>query len=96
MKATPTISTQTFWDIDISQLSFEESSDWIIERVFDKGTLEEVLSVVKYYGKDMVREKIVNTTTYLPNHSILLAKAIFNLTFKDFKCLEKRPFLPNY
>lgn len=35
MKLNPSL----FWDINISELSFEESKDWIIERVFDKGSL---------------------------------------------------------
>ena len=34
----PTLSPQTFWDINISALSFEDSKDWIIERVFDRGS----------------------------------------------------------
>ena len=96
MKPKPTLSKQTFWDVNITSVSFDDSSEWIIERVFDKGSFEEVCSVVNYYGKEEVKNIIVNIATFLPNHSILLAKAIFGLNFNDFKCLEKRQFLPNY
>ena len=96
MKPKPTLSKQTFWDVNISSVSFDDSSEWIIERVFDKGSLEEVCSIINYYGKEEVKNIIVNIATFLPNHSILLAKAIFGLNFNDFKCLEKRQFLPNY
>ena len=92
----PTLSQQTFWDVNIAELSFEDSPDWIIERVFDRGSLDEVISVVNYYGKENVKKTIQTVPTYLPNHTNLLAKALFNLNFSDFKCLEKRPFLPNY
>jgi hypothetical protein len=92
MKLNPSL----FWDINISELSFEDSKDWIIERVFDRGSLDEVISVINYYGKENVKKTIQAVPTYLPNHTILLAKALFNLHFSDFKCLEKRPFLPNY
>lgn len=96
MKTLPFLSSKTLWDIDISSLNYEDAAEWIFEVVFDRGSLDEVLSVLKYYGKERVEEYLKNTPNNLPNHSILLAKAIFGLTFKDFVCLEKRPFLPNY
>jgi hypothetical protein len=92
LKTKPLISDQTFWDIDPETLSFDEASDWVILRVFDKGSLQEVLSVVKYYGHKKVKTFLQNEISYLPNHSILLAKAIFQLNFSDFKCLEKKQF----
>lgn len=92
MKLNPAL----FWDVNIAELSVEDSADWIIERVFDRGSLDEVIEVINYYGKETVKKTIQTVPTYLPNHSILLAKALFNLNFSDFKCLEKRPFLPNY
>jgi hypothetical protein len=96
MKTQPLLSAKTLWDIDVSSLNFEDASDWIIERVFDRGSFDEVLSVVKYYGKEEVKHYLKNTPKRLPNHSILLAKAIFGLSFIDFKCLEKKPFQPVY
>lgn len=96
MNTKPQLSDQLFWDIDLRNLSFEDSSDWVIERVFDRGSLAEVFEVIKYYGREKVKDYLQNTPNYLPNHSILLAKAIFKLQFKNFKCLEKRPFLQNY
>ena len=96
MKSKPDLSVRTLWDVDLNTLSYDDSAEWIIERVFDRGSLAEVLSVVKYYGKERVEQHLKSTQGFLPNHSILLAKAIFGLRFTDFKCLEKRPFLPGY
>jgi hypothetical protein len=96
MKTLPVLSSKTLWDIDVSTLNFDDASEWIIERVFDRGSLDEVLSVVKYYGTEEVKHYLKNTPKRLPNHSILLAKAIFDLSFIDFKCLEKKPFQPVY
>lgn len=95
-KELPAISKRTFWDIDISKINFQESYEWVIHRVFDRGTLKEVLTIVKYYGFDFVKDVITKTTTFMPNHSILLSMAIFKLKISDFRCLEKRPFLMNY
>ena len=96
MKARPQISKRTFWDVDISEDDFEHSSEWIITRVFDRGTFTEVLSIIKYYGVDFVKEALTTTTDNLPNHSILLARAIFKLNNTDFKCSERKPFHLNY
>jgi hypothetical protein len=96
MKLPPNISDQTLWDIDRSTLHFDDCPDWVIERVFDRGSLKEVLSVVNYYGDEQVKGYLTSTTRFLPNHTILLAKAIFKLSFSDFKCLEKKPFLQRY
>ena len=82
--------------MDISEHDFNHSSEWVIMRVFDRGTLDEVFSVIRYYGFDFVKNVLVTTKDNLPNHSILLAKAIFKLNYTDFKCSEKKPFLLHY
>jgi len=92
LKNKPGISDRTFWDIDPESLSFEDAFNWVVLRVFDKGSLQEVISVVNYYGSEKVKIFLQNEGSFLPNHSILLAMAIFQIKFSDFKCLEKRPF----
>jgi hypothetical protein len=42
----PTLSPQTLCDVNIAELSFRDSKDWIIERVFDRGSLDEVIAVI--------------------------------------------------
>ncbi len=89
----PSISKRTFWDADICEYDFIHSNEWVITRVFDRGTLDEVFSIINYYGFDTVKNVLVNTNDNLPNHTILLARAIFKLNYTDFKCSEKKPFL---
>ena len=85
------LSNRTFWDVEITETDLKNSPEWIINRVFDRGTLEEVLSVIKYYGFDFVRQALVTTSDNLPDHAILLARAIFKLKHSDFKCSERKP-----
>jgi hypothetical protein len=96
MATLPKISKRTFWDVDISEHDFKHSYEWVITRVFDRGTLEEVFSVINYYGFDFVKNVLVSTSDNLPNHTILLARAIFKLNYTDFLCSEKKPFLLHY
>lgn len=96
MPPLPQISKRTFWDVDIGEHDFKHSKEWVINRVFDRGSLDEVFSVIKYYGFDVVRNVLVTTQDNLPNHTILLARAIFKLNYSDFKCSERKPFLLQY
>jgi hypothetical protein len=96
MISLPQISKGTFWDVDISELDFNHSKEWVITRVFDRGSLDEVISIIKYYGFDSVKNVLITTPDNLPNHTILLARAIFKLNYSDFKCSERKPFLLRY
>ncbi len=92
MKPLPHLPKRTLWDVDISMELFSEHPDWVITRVFDRGTLDEVFSIINYYGFSYVKNVLKTTTDNLPNHSILLARAIFNLNYSDFKCSKGKPF----
>ena len=96
MKKLPAISKRTFWDVDINGIDFKESHESVINRVFDRGTLDEVFEIINFYGYDFVKKTIQSTNDNLSNHAILLARAIFNLNYSDFKCSEKKPFQLNY
>lgn len=85
-------STRTFWDVEITEHDLKNSPEWIILRVFDRGTLDEVLWVINYYGFAFVKQVLITTPDNLPNHAILLARAIFKLRYSDFKCSEGKPF----
>jgi hypothetical protein len=86
------LSKKTFWDVELTEADLKNSPEWIINRVFDRGTLDEVLWTINYFGFDFVKESLTSTTDNLPNHAILLARAIFKLNYSDFKCSEKKPF----
>ncbi len=92
MKQITALSRRTFWDVDLTEDDLKNSSEWIILRVFDRGTLDEVIWTINHYGFDFVKQTMITTTENLPNHAILLARAIFKLSYTDFKCSERKPF----
>ena len=55
-------------------------------------TEDEVIWTIKHYGFDFVKQTMITTTENLPNHAILFARAIFKLSYNDFKCSEWKPF----
>ncbi len=95
IKRLPHISKAAFWDVNYdfnSRDQFEKYSTHIIGKVFDFGTLEDIIQVIKYYGKIRIRKEIVDVD--LKNDTITFCCLLFNLKNTDFKCYKKRQLNP--
>ncbi|MGN6533601.1 MAG: DUF6922 domain-containing protein [Ginsengibacter sp.] len=46
----PSISTKAFWDISFNELDFEKSSLYVMEKVFNYGSWDDQVGVMKFYG----------------------------------------------
>jgi len=78
-----------FWDVDVSSLNAEKNSRLIIERVFSLGTIDEIKTVIEYYGKD----RIVNTLeslNYLDPKTLNFVSVLFDKPKNEFRCYVKR------
>lgn len=53
------LSRHLFWDIDSASLEQGKHDSFLIVRVMDRGTLEDVKLVWEYYGSDKVREALL-------------------------------------
>lgn len=52
------LSNQAFWDIDMNSLNGNEMiyADWIIKRVAQYGTFEDIVNLADYYGEKRLLE----------------------------------------
>jgi len=48
----PTLSKQPVWDVDIVSLDYEKDSLFIIGKVFNFGTWDDVKAIIAYYGRE--------------------------------------------
>ena len=83
------LSKHLFWDIDPNVLEWERSKKTIIERVIERGSLEEWVCIVKVY----TLEGIVNTAkTFRSMSSIDLnfIATISNTPKEEFRCYNTR------
>ncbi|MBX2894675.1 MAG: hypothetical protein KF763_04490 [Cyclobacteriaceae bacterium] len=50
--------TSLFWEINPNRIAsvLEENDDWVIVRVFEYGTIEDIAEVIRVYGKAKVIE----------------------------------------
>ena len=91
----PIISKRAFWDIDMDKMDYHAKSDFIIRRVFERGTLDDIIEVLVFYGRKHVKEALVNAH-YLPMDTMMLACTVLNLQLNDFLCYTTKRFLQNY
>ena len=60
METKPHPFTQTlFWDTDLNQLDLEKHEFFILKRVFERGTMDDVKFVFRYYGLDRISDFVL-------------------------------------
>jgi hypothetical protein len=81
----PLLHKRIFWDTDFDKINYDKSYRSVIERVFERGDVEDIRTVRRYYGDEQVKKVLVECK-YLPEIKIYLAAAIFNEQPENFKC----------
>jgi len=66
-----------FWDTDINTIDIKKNADAIICRVFERGTFNDILNTLEYYGYD----RFVNGLKHsqISNEYINLAYLMFDI-----------------
>jgi hypothetical protein len=82
---TPEFHPRLFWDIDMNQLDYDASADFIIERVFERGDVDDIRQCRRYYGDKRIREALTNAR-WLSLETIYLAVALLNNKLTDYRC----------
>ncbi len=65
-----------FWDVNVAELSTEKNKDFIIRRIFDRGTWDEILDLVLFYSEDVVLTSVLKAPS-LRRATIYLASDFF-------------------
>jgi hypothetical protein len=87
------ISSRAFWDIDFIRLMLQvnEYPEYIIKRVFEYGSFEDMMKVLKYFGEDKVREVLTNTT-YLPAKTLNFVSILLETDKTKFRCYKNKRY----
>lgn len=64
-KAKPIFHRRIFWDVDFDKLDYDKKSSFVIERVFERGAVEDIRQCRRYYGDEMITDVLLNAK-YLP------------------------------
>jgi len=91
--AKPIFNKRIFWDVNFDKIDYDAKANFVIERVFERGDVEDIRNCRRYYGDEKVSTALLNakflmlTTTYL-------AAAVIDRPLTDFRCYKLRLLNP--
>jgi len=90
----PVLSKQAFWDVDMDKIDYEKNAAHVIDKVFDRGTLNDIISVLNFYGDDKIKDALLNRR-YLMNRTMSFACTLFDLKLEDFRSYQFKQLNPH-
>lgn len=82
-----------FWDVDKENIDFDKYKIFIIGRVLDIGTWEDIWKVFEYYGKKEIKKAIVEATG-LRKKTESFWSQYFDISIEHFRSWKKREANP--
>jgi hypothetical protein len=92
-KAKPIFHRRIFWDVNFDKLDYDLRANFVIERVFERGDVEDIRNCRRYYGDEKVTQALLNAK-FLPETRMYLASAVISRPLKDFRCYILRQLNP--
>ena len=89
----PQFNRRIFWDVNFDKLDYDRYANFVIERVFDRGDVDDIRQCRRYYGDEKVTEALLNAR-FLMEHRMDLAAAVINKPIEDFRCYKLRQLNP--
>ena len=79
------LNKRLFWDVNFETLDFNKKDAFVIERVFERGDVEDIRACRRYYGDEKLSAVLTNAK-WLSLTTIYLACALFGNQLTDYKC----------
>ncbi len=92
-KPKPVFHKRIFWDVDFEKLDYDAKANFVIERVFERGDVDDIRQCRRYYGDEKVKTALLNAK-YLPLDRIYLASAVIDEPVEKFRCYILRQSNP--
>ncbi|MEO9022392.1 MAG: hypothetical protein ABI290_09685 [Ginsengibacter sp.] len=89
----PTFNKRIFWDVNFDKIDYVVKANFVIERVFERGDVEDIRQCRRYYGDEKVASTLLNAK-YLPERRLHLAAAVINKPVTSFRCYTLRQLNP--
>jgi hypothetical protein len=92
-KIKPKFNRRIFWDVDFDTINYNKNARFVIERVFERGDVEDIRECRRYYGDEKITDVLLNAK-FLPEHSMYLAAAVIGKPVEEFRCYKLRQLNP--
>lgn len=77
----------------MQSLDYEKNARFIIEKVMNYGLWADIQEVMRFYGRDRLKQEVVQTA-YLKKKTLSFCCAIFDLTPDQFRCYTRQQLHP--
>lgn len=94
-KNKPVFDKRIFWDVDFEKMDYDAKASFIIERVFERGDVNDIRQCRRYYGDEKIR-LVLTKAKWLSLHTIYLACALFENEPTDYRCYITAQSNPNH
>lgn len=87
-KPKPVFDKRIFWDVSFEKIDYDAKAAFVIERVFERGDVEDIRQCRRYYGDEKIGV-VLTRAKWLSLHTIYLACAVLGNDLTDYSCYIK-------
>jgi hypothetical protein len=91
----PIFNKRIFWDVNFEALDYDKKSSFIIERVFERGDVDDIRQCRRYYGDEVLCNALTKAK-WLSLATVYLACALFNNELTDYRCYNTAQSNPTH
>ena len=84
-----------FWDVNIEEVDLVKHRSSVIERITNRGRLDEFRAMVKFYGRETVKNVLINVR-YLDKRTLSYCSLIFDVPITEFRCYKLAQLNPEH
>jgi hypothetical protein len=77
------------WEFDLKKFDYSSGKSIVVERVVQRGNMDDWLTIFNLYGSDGVREEIKNIP-FLSDKDLNFVHVIFEIPIHEMKCYAKK------
>ena len=89
----PYFNKRIFWDTNADKMDLQIQYRAIIERVFNRGDVEDIRYCRRFYGDEKIKEVLLDAK-FLEFNAMHLASAVINEPLESFRCYKLRQLNP--
>jgi hypothetical protein len=90
----PLLDKRIFWDVDGEKMDYIAKANFIIERVFERGDVDDIRQCRRFYGVERI-ESTLTKAKWIRPQTLYLASALFNNNLTDYRCYREAQLNPS-
>ncbi|MDI3495373.1 MAG: hypothetical protein PWQ72_1500, partial [Pseudothermotoga sp.] len=90
IKMKKNLSKRCFWDVDIESLDIRKNKSFIISRILEHGTMEDIIALKSMFPIEEISEVVKNSRNISRSTAIFWAN-ILDIPLKEVRACSKLP-----